>query len=357
MAEENITVEGARDNARTKLKGICAVYRICDGTDTRVCEGHSYGSPIGMGGAGSGASFAANVRALEAVKLVPRLIGPDFTPDLSFDFFGVKLAMPVMGASVAGVNSFGGEAVMSELDFCRAVVSGCKDAGSLGFRGDSFNYTPEHPWGVEAIAEAGGRGVPIFKPRSQDALKALIAGAEEAGAAAVGVDVDGYGSYAMNAHRMPVFRKTAADLAELISGTALPFVVKGVMGVEDAEAALEAGAGAIVVSNHGGRVLDHTPGTAQVLPAVAAAVKGRAMVVADGGVRTGYDVLKMLALGADAVLVGRDLVRAAVGGGREAVAAQMRLLAADLAKAMKMTGVASLDEITADILWKEENHE
>jgi 4-hydroxymandelate oxidase len=74
--------------------------------------------------------------------------------------------------------------------------------GNLGFRGDSFNYTPERPWGVEAIAEAGGWGVPIFKPRAQEALKDLIAKAERAGAAAAGVDVDGYGSYAMNAHRI-----------------------------------------------------------------------------------------------------------------------------------------------------------
>jgi len=85
---------------------------------------------------------------------------------------------------------------------------------------------------------------------------------------------------------------------------------------------------------------------------VSSKLRGKAMILADGGVRTGYDVLKMLALGADAVLVGRDLVRAAVGGGEEAVRAQMEMLASDLKKAMKMTGVATLGEITADVLWK-----
>jgi 4-hydroxymandelate oxidase len=352
MAETKMSVEDAREAARTRLKGFCAAYKTCDGQDTRICQGHSYGSPIGMGGPGTGASFANNFRALAELKLKSRLIGPDFQPDSGFTFLGKDLAMPVMGASVSGVNSFGGESVIAEADFCRAVVHGCKAARSLGWRGDSFNYSIEQPYGIEAIAEAGGWGVQIVKPRAQDAIKRFFEKAEAAGCAAVGVDVDGHGSYAMNAHGQPVFRKSVRDLAELASSTSLPFVVKGVMCAEDALAALEAGAKVIVVSNHGGRVLDCTPGTAEVLPAIAARLKGKAVIVADGGVRTGYDVLKMLALGADAVLVGRDLVRAAVGGGEEGVRAQMEMLGSDLRKAMKMAGVATLAEISGEALWR-----
>jgi 4-hydroxymandelate oxidase len=351
MAETRVSLEEARENARTKLKGFCAAYKICDGLDTRICQGHSYGSPIGMGGPGTGASFANNIKALESFKLRALLIGPDFQPDCSFSFLGKELEMPVMGASVAGVNSFGGESVITEAEFCRAVVRGCKSAGTMGWRGDSFNYSPEKPYGIEAIAEAGGWGVQIIKPRSQDAIKRFFEKAERAGCAAVGVDVDGHGSYAMNAHGQPVFRKSIQDLRELASATSLPFVVKGLMCAEDAQAAVEAGAKVVVVSNHGGRVLDHTPGTADVLPSIVASIGGRALLVADGGVRTGYDVLKMLALGAQAVLVGRDLVRAAVGGGEEGVRAQMEMLASDLKKAMKMTGVASLEEISPRVLW------
>jgi isopentenyl diphosphate isomerase/L-lactate dehydrogenase-like FMN-dependent dehydrogenase len=351
MGDNVMNIEEAREMARAKLKGFCAAYKICDGLDTRICQGHSYGSPIGMGGPGTGASFANNIKALEAIKLKALLIGPDFAPDCRFDFLGRGLAMPVMGASVSGVNSFGGDSVITERDFCRAVVSGCKAALSMGWRGDSFNYSPETPWGIDAIAEAGGWGVQIVKPRSQDAIKRFFEKAEAAGCAAVGVDVDGHGSYAMNAHGQPVFRKSVAELSELASSTSLPFVVKGVMSVEDAEAALSAGARVIVVSNHGGRVLDHTPGTAEVLPSVAAKIRGKALLLADGGVRTGYDVLKMLALGADAVLVGRDMVRAAVGGGEAGVRAQMELLRSDLLKAMKMTGVATLADISTKVLW------
>ncbi|UCG90457.1 MAG: alpha-hydroxy-acid oxidizing protein, partial [Candidatus Heimdallarchaeota archaeon] len=98
-------------------------------------------------------------------------------------------------------------------------------------------------------------------------------------------------------------------------------------------------------------VLDHTPGTADVLPEIVEVLKDRkVMILADGGIRTGYDVLKMLALGADAVLIGRDIVRAAVGGGSEGVRLQMDYLGETLRKAMKMTGCSSLEKINSNIL-------
>jgi 4-hydroxymandelate oxidase len=350
MNESLPTVEEVRDLARAKLKGVCGVYRQCDGQDTRLCQGHGYGSPIGIGGIGSGASFSRNFQALDAIKLAPRLVGPHREPDTSIDFLAAKLSMPIMGASVSGVNSFGGETVITEMEFCRAMVQGCKNAGSLGWRGDSFNYSPDRAWGIDAIAEAGGRGVAIIKPREQSTVVAFFKKAEAAGCLAVGVDIDGCGSSAMARHNQPVFRKSLDELKELVGATGLPVVFKGIMTVEDALAVVEAGASVVVVSNHGGRVLDHTLGTAEVLPAIARAVGTRAMVVADGGVRTGYDVLKMIALGARAVLVGRDLIRAAVGAGAAGVQAQMKYLRDDLARAMTMTGCGTIDDITSRVL-------
>lgn len=342
MTTIRLSLEEVRESARGKLKGICGVYKSCDGADIRFCQGHGYGSPIGIGGVGSGASFANNVKALEKIRLVSSLIGPDFQPDTRFDFFGRTLSMPIMAASVSGVNSFGGDAVISEREFCRAVVAGCKDAGTIGWRGDSFNYTLENPWGIEAIAEAGGWGVQIVKPRDQATVKAFIRKAEAARCVAVGIDIDGHGSNAMVRHKQPVYRKSTAELSDLVSFTTLPVIIKGIMTVADAEKAVESGAAAIVVSNHGGRVLDHTPGTADVLPVIAAAVGAKITVIADGGIRNGYDALKMLALGAKAVLVGRDVVRAAVGAQTQGVRAQMQYLQEDLAKAMKMTGCETL---------------
>ena len=343
-----MTLEEVRTSARQKLKGVCGVFKNCDGAYPKVCQGQSYGGPIGLGGAGAGAGFQANYTALERVRLKMRVIGPHFTPDTRIALFGKALSMPVLGASTAGVGSFG--KAISEEEFCQAVVQGCKDAGTMGLRGDTFTYTLKNTPDLDAIADAGGHGVKIFKPRDQAVLLELIKKAEAVGVAAVGVDVDGCGSLNMAMHDQPVYRKSVDDLRELISATSLPFIVKGIMCTEDALAAVESGAAAVSVSNHGGRVLDHTPGVAEVLPGIAAAVKGKVTVLADGGIRSGYEVLKMLALGADAVLLGRDLIRAAVGAGPDGVRIHMEHMRSTLAKAMLMTGCPTVAEIGPEVL-------
>ncbi|NVM19873.1 MAG: alpha-hydroxy-acid oxidizing protein, partial [Candidatus Lokiarchaeota archaeon] len=204
--------------------------------------------------------------------------------------------------------------------------------------------------GIDAIAEASGFGVKIVKPREQDVIIEFFKKAEKSGCVAVGVDIDGCGSYAMSTHNKPVYKKNSHDLRELVSSTELPVIVKGVMSIEDSILAKDAGAAAIVVSNHGGRVLDHTPGTAEVLPEIVAKLKGKIRIIVDGGVRTGYDVLKMLAIGAEAVLIGRDIVRAAVGAGLDGVRIQMEYLQKTLAKAMIMTNCKNLNEVESEIL-------
>ena len=108
----------------------------------------------------------------------------------------------------------------------------------------------------------------------------------------------------------------------------------------------------LVVSNHGGRVLDGMAGTADVLPVIAAAVKGKITVLVDGGIRSGEDVLKMLALGADAVLIGRPVAVAAVGGGAAGVALYLEKIRRELSDAMMITGVADVRHVSADILMK-----
>ena len=125
------------------------------------------------------------------------------------------------------------------------------------------------------------------------------------------------------------------------------------MTAADARIAVEAGAAGIVLSNHGGRALDHTPGTAAVLPEIAAAVRGEIRIFFDGGVRTGEDVLKVLALGAEAVLVGRPVAVAAIGGGAAGVRLLLEQMAAELKAAMLLTGCAGLAQIGSDVVRKE----
>lgn len=122
------------------------------------------------------------------------------------------------------------------------------------------------------------------------------------------------------------------------------------MTVKGALKAKEAGAAAIVVSNHGGRVLDQCPPTAEVLPEIADAVGRDMKILVDGGIRSGVDVFKALALGADAVLIGRPYVTAVYGGAAEGVKALTDKLAAELEDTMAMCGAHSLEEITRDMV-------
>jgi isopentenyl diphosphate isomerase/L-lactate dehydrogenase-like FMN-dependent dehydrogenase len=174
--------------------------------------------------------------------------------------------------------------------------------------------------------------------------------AEKAGANAVGVDVDGCGSTVWEKWGKPVYKKSASDLKELVDSTDLPFIVKGIMCVEDAQEVIDIGIAGIDVSNHGGRVLDSTKGVAEVLPEIVKAVGGKVTVTAGGGVRTGFDVLKMLALGADSVLIGRDIVRAALGGGSAGVKLHFKYLKSDLRRAMLLTNCRSVDDIDEEVL-------
>jgi L-lactate dehydrogenase (cytochrome) len=129
-----------------------------------------------------------------------------------------------------------------------------------------------------------------------------------------------------------------------------PLIIKGILDVSDAHAAADLGADGIVVSNHGGRQLDGTPSTARALPAIARAVGARLTVLVDGGVRSGLDVVRMLALGAKGVLLGRAWVYALAGRGEAGVSHVLSLLDAEMRVAMSLAGCTRVCDITSDIL-------
>jgi isopentenyl diphosphate isomerase/L-lactate dehydrogenase-like FMN-dependent dehydrogenase len=143
-----------------------------------------------------------------------------------------------------------------------------------------------------------------------------------------------------------------AELKEIAAAAEKPFILKGIMTVKGALKALEAGASAIVVSNHGGRVLDQCPSTAEVLPAIVKAVGGEMTILVDGGIRTGLDIFKALALGADGVIIARPYVTAVYGGAQEGVKVYTDKLKAELADIMSMCGAKTIKDINADMLFK-----
>lgn len=330
-------------NAKNNLNGACRVCPVCNG---KVCSGEV----PGMGGKGTGEAFTANVEALKKYKLNMRVLHNCKNPNTSIELFGREMKIPVFAAPVSGTTlNMGGK--FTEKEYISWVIEGSINSGIYPMVGDtavdSFLIT-----NLEELKNAGGNGIAIIKPWKNSEVIRKIKLAEEAGAYAVGMDIDAAGLITLALHGKPVGPKSPSEIREITESTKLPFILKGIMTADEAELAVEAGVDAIVVSNHGGRVLDHTPGVADVLPEIAAKVKGKIKILADGGIRSGVDVLKMLALGADAVLIGRPFVTASFGGQSEGVKSYINNIADDLKAAMILTGCNSIEDISSRILFK-----
>jgi isopentenyl diphosphate isomerase/L-lactate dehydrogenase-like FMN-dependent dehydrogenase len=331
-----------RKTARDLMTGFCRVCPVCNG---KACAGEV----PGMGGLGTGAAFMANVQALAKVTFNMRLVHEITEPDTSTSILGLDLSMPVMAAPIGGVSfNMGGK--RTEEEYTIAIIDGSRQAGIIGCTGDGVPPFI-HESGLAAIAAAGGHGIPFIKPWEDAELYEKLAKARDCGAKIIGMDIDAAGLITLRKMGRPVSPKSVDTLREIIAKTGVKFIIKGVMTPQDASLALQAGADAIVVSNHGGRVLDHTPGTAEVLPGIAGQMKGKLGIIVDGGVRTGADVLKMLALGADAVMVGRPFSIAAMGNLAEGVATFSATLRTELMQAMVMTGTESIAKISPTILY------
>jgi isopentenyl diphosphate isomerase/L-lactate dehydrogenase-like FMN-dependent dehydrogenase/biotin carboxylase len=342
--ESEISMETINISARERFRKICYVCKNCDGRDCPT------GIP-GMGGIGTGASFRRNILALQNYKINTRLIHDARLPDTSSVFFGIPLSFPVMAAPITGTGTNMGSA-MDELEYDRAVVRGCIEAGTIAFLGDGA--TPDkYKIGIQAMAENKGLAVPIFKPRADNSevLKRIQA-AQEVNAVATGMDIDAVVFKTMTMKNQPVGPKSLSDLKLLIGSTPIPFILKGIMTVKDAAMAVEAGAHAIVVSNHGGRVLDEMAGTMDVIEEIVHEVKGHIRILIDGGFRNGVDILKALAAGADFVLIGRPVAIAAVGMAEKGVAYYLNNLKKDLQQAMILTGCSSIADISSDVVRK-----
>jgi len=336
-----------RSIARNMLKGICGEYDVCNGKPDRVCSGQNFGSSIGFGGAGQGKTFEANYDSLQQYKLKMRVVKDHKEPEMSIKIFGKQIALPVMGASLAGVKNSMNDAIPEEA-FYRGLLKGAMGSGTIGLVGNT-PYSPDD-LGVNIVGENNGWGIPMFKPQSQDRLIKLIQHAEELNVTAAGVDLEGAGSTFWKASNKPVYRKGEKDLIELVDSTELPLIFKGIMCTEDANKVLDSGAGACYVSNHGGRVLDGAQGVAEVLNDISNDISGKIPIMADGGIRTGYDVLKILALGADIALIGRPLARLSLAGGEVAVKMYYKYVKDDLHNAMILTGCDHLEDVDMNIL-------
>ncbi|RKD27544.1 FMN-dependent dehydrogenase, includes L-lactate dehydrogenase and type II isopentenyl diphosphate isomerase [Caminicella sporogenes DSM 14501] len=323
------------ENARKNIKS-CRVCQVCDG---KACKGEI----PGIGGKGTGLGFIRNYEKLREIKINMDTIYSLQEVDTSIKLFGKRFKYPIFAAPIGDVKLNYSD-FFTEYEYQKAIVVGCKNAGTIAFTGDGVkDYVFKKP--LEVIGENDGWGIPTIKPWKKDEILRKIRLAEEKKVLAVAMDIDAAGLALLGMQGKPVSPKSVDDLKEIIASTKLPFILKGIMTVKGALKAVEAGAYGIVVSNHGGRVLDETLSTIEVLPMISREVKGKLKIFVDGGFRSGLDVFKAIALGADAVLIGRPYSIAAYGGGIEGVEFYTNKIGGELHNTMIMTGAKDLNSI------------
>ena len=331
-----MTYQEILDRSRDQIGPFCKSCKICNGM---ACKN----TVPGPGAKGLGTGFIRNYQKWQELCVNMDTICENGPADTTFDFFGHQLTIPVMAGPVGAMQLHYGDKY-DDLTYNDILVTACAKAGILAFTGDGTNPAVMEA-AVNAIGENHGAGVTTIKPWNQDLVMQKMDMAKKSGAWAIAMDIDGAGLPFLKNLTPPAGSKTVEQLKEIADYAGVPFILKGIMTVKGAEKAVKAGAKAIIVSNHGGRVLDQCPATAEVLPEIVDAVGKDVMVLVDGGIRTGMDVFKALALGAKGVLIARPFVNMVYGGGLEGPAVLVEKLKAELADTMLMCGAHSLAEI------------
>ena len=337
-----MTYQEILENARPCIGKYCKVCPVCNG---RACKNQV----PGPGAKGVGDTAIRNYDKWQEIRVQMDTLCANEPADTSLELFGKTFKYPIFAGPVGAVNLHYGDKYNDE-SYNEVLVSACAEAGIAAFTGDGTN--PAVMAGAAAaVKKAGGLGIPTVKPWNLATIDEKLVLVKEAGAFAVAMDVDAAGLPFLKNMTPPAGRKSVEELRAIVESCGeIPFIVKGIMTVRGAMKAKEAGASAIVVSNHGGRVQDQCAATAEVLEEIVKAVDGSMKIFVDGGLRSGTDVFKALALGADAVIIARPYVTAVYGGGAEGVSAYTEKLGAELADTMSMCGASSLKEITRDMV-------
>ena len=315
------------------------------------------------GGAGDEISLATARDGWDRLRVRPRILVDVATRDLSTAAFGRPLAHPVIVAPMAAHD-------LAHPDAERASARGAAAAGAL-FTLSTISSVPMEE--VAAAAPGAPRWFQLYAPADRTACQALVERAAAAGYEALAVTVDlplpgnrerdrrnGFVLH-LGVHLPPdqptdetgiieLPTLTWDDLAWLRSVCPIPLIAKGILRVDDAVRAVDAGCDGIWVSNHGGRQLDTSVAGIDALPEIAAAVGDRALLVVDGGVRRGLDVLKGLALGADLVAVGRPVLWGLAVDGAGGVQHVLEIVREELSLAMALAGCRTIGEISEDLV-------
>lgn len=321
--------------ARKKMTK-CRVCKECNGI---VCAGET----PGCGGKGNGSTFIRNVSKLKEVCLNMNVVASNEPVSTQTDFFGQKVDLPVYVAPIGNIFANYG-ADMSEYAYTKALVDG------VGKRSIVFSGDGQNPDVLMEPLKAVNDGwiVPTVKPWTDDEMMRRIDMVRQSGCSVICSDIDAAGLISLKKGTPVVEFKDLQSLKKIVDYAKMPVIFKGIMTPQAARIALAAGASGIVVSNHGGRVLQDACSTIEVLEDIVKAVDGKMKIFIDGGFRSGYDVFKALALGADGVLIGRPFSVAAILKNAEGVREYLDKIQSELKEAMLMCGVRSTQEITRD---------
>lgn len=331
-------------NARENIGPYCKACSTCNG---RVCKN----TIPGPGAKGTGTVAIRNYEKWQEICINMDTICEQKPVSTEIELFGKSFKYPVFAGPVGAVKLHYGDKY-TDLEYNEILMAGCNDSGIAAFTGDGTDPKVMEE-AAKAIKRCGGMGIPTIKPWDMNTIREKMELAKKSGAFAIAMDIDAAGLPFLQNLNPPAGSKSVEELKEIVKMAEVPFILKGIMTPNAARKALEAGVQGIVVSNHGGRVLDQCPATAQVLPSIVEAVGKDMKILADGGIRTGIDVFKALALGADAVLAARPFVTAVYGGAEEGVEALAEKFGAELIDTMKMCGAFSIEEISPEMIWKE----
>ena len=321
------------------------------------------------GGSADEITLRRNRQALDSLQLKPRVLVDVTRIDTSRTLLDYNMVHPII---LAPTSSH----LLAHPDAEVATARGAAAAKAIMVASTVSNRS------IEDICKAASEPVwfQLYVEDDREAVKALIQRAEAAGCKALCITVDNPLAYARNREErvralapmlpFPNLGITAGpggrgrsrkhfnwdDLAWIQSFAKTPIILKGIINPDDADEAAKRGVAAIIVSNHGGRVLDTEPATVEVLPAVVDRIAGRIPVLFDSGLRRGTDVLKGLAYGASAVLIGRPYVYGLSVAGSDGVRNVVEILRSELEGAMAMTGRTRLDEIDRSVFWKSHDY-
>lgn len=338
-----MTYDEVLKSARGNMGPYCKVCPVCNGA---ACKNQM----PGPGAKGVGDNAVRNYQKWQEIRVNMDTIHENKPIDTSVELFGRTFKYPFFAGPVGAMTLHYGEKY-DDLAYNNLLVDACAKGGIAAFTGDGTNAKVMEG-AIAAIKAAGGLGIPTVKPWNLETIREKMELVKASGSFAVAMDIDGAGLPFLKNLTPPAGSKTVDELREVAEMAGVPFIIKGIMTRRGALKAKDAGAAAIVVSNHGGRVLDQCPATAEVLEDIVEAVGGRMKILVDGGLRSGVDVFKALAMGADGVLLGRPFVTAVYGGAAEGVQCYIDKIGGELEDTMRMCGANTISDITRDMIFR-----